>query len=197
MGLPPSMFQAERDALRTTFRLSGPTVAGTLAVAALYTAQAAACVLLLTAAYRHTAHHGDTWAIISAVLALQPARSQSVVTSVVRILANTVGASVGLLVGHLRGNLELRTIAAIAVVVPTCELLRLGLAVRTACVAAIIVLVVGGGLDAHPNFVTTAEERFAATVAGCGAALLVQLATDLLRKRLSGPPDPPAGVTPS
>ncbi len=192
------MFQAERDAIRDTFRLSRPTVRQSLAVAALYTAQATTCILLLTCAYRRTAHHGDTWAVISAILALQPSRHQSVVTSVVRILANTVGAAVGLAVGELLGPGPWQLIVAIAVVVPTCELLRLNLALRTACVAAIIVLSVGGGMDGHPHLVTTGAERFAATVAGCGTALLVQLATDLLRKALPGPPaDPPAGVTPS
>jgi uncharacterized membrane protein YgaE (UPF0421/DUF939 family) len=178
------MFDAERDALRSTFKLSRPTVAATLAVAALYTAQVTVCVLLLSWGYHRTRFEGGTWAVVSAVLALQPGLQQSVVTSVVRVLANTVGAGVGLAVGELLGTGEWQLILAIAIVVPTCELLRLNLALRTACVAAIIVLTVGGGLGGHAHVVSTGAERFAATVAGCGMALLVQLATDLLRKAL-------------
>ena len=180
------MFDAERAALRTTFVLSRPTVRGTLVVAFLYTAQAAACVLLLTAAYSLTTHYGVTWAIISAILALQPGLHQSVVTSVVRILANTVGATAGLLVGSRVGTGEKSLLLTIAIVVPTCELLRLGLAVRTACVAAVIVLTVGGGTGGH--WLGTAAERFVATVAGCGSALVVQLLTDVLRKAAAGRP---------
>ncbi len=193
------MFQAERQAIRSTFKLSRPTVRETLIVSALYTAQATACVLLLSWGYRHTKHHGDTWAIISAILALQPSRYQSVVTSFVRILANTVGASVGLLVGETMIHLadEWQIILAIAIVVPTCEMLRLNLALRTACVAAIIVLAVGGGMDGHPKLLTTGEERFVATVVGCGAALLVQVATDLIRKAITGRADDATAVTPS
>jgi uncharacterized membrane protein YgaE (UPF0421/DUF939 family) len=182
------MFEAERQAIRETFKLSRPTVRETLLVAALYSGQATACVIVLFWVYRHlTAHHGDTWAIISAILALQPSRRQSVVTSLIRILANTVGASVGLVVGEVLVHLpnEWQIILSIAIVVPVCELLRLNLALRTACVAAIIVLAVGGGLDGNPKLLkTTGEERFVATVIGCGSALLVQAATDLARKAI-------------
>jgi uncharacterized membrane protein YgaE (UPF0421/DUF939 family) len=178
------MFDAERDALRRTFVLSRPTVRETLAVAAVYAAQAGACVLLLSWAYHHTAHGGATWAVISAVLALQPGLSQSVVTSVVRVLANTVGATVGLAVGELAGEGTWQLVLAIAVVVPTCELLRLNLALRTACVAAIIVMTVGGADGHAPHLVATGAERFVATVVGCSSALLVQLLTDLARKAL-------------
>jgi len=192
------MFEAERDALRSTFRLSRPTVRATLALAAVYTAQVTVCVLLLSWGYRLGHFEGVTWAVISAVLALQPGLQQSVVTSVVRILANTVGATVGLAVGELLGTGEWQLILAIAIVVPTCELLRLNLALRTACVAAIIVLTVGGGLGGHLHVVSTGAERFTATVAGCAMALLLQLATDLLRKALPRrPADAPTSVTPS
>ena len=192
------MFTAERAAFRRTFVLSRPTVRQTLAVAALYTAQAAGCVVLLTWAYGHTARGGLVWADISAVLALQPGLHQSIVTSVVRVLANTVGATVGLLVGAWRPTGKWPLILAIAITVPVCELLRLGLAGRTACVAAIIVLTVGGGMGAgHPHLVTTGAERFAATVAGCGSALLVQLATDLIRKVFAGRSEAASVVTPS
>ena len=192
------MFEAERAAFRQTFVLSRPTVRETLALAAVYVAQAAVCVVLLTVGYKHTAHGGAMWAVVSAVLALQPGLQQSVVTSVIRILANTVGAAVGLVVGELAGGGMWQVILAIAVIVPVCELLRLSLALRTACVAAIIVLTVGGGLDGHvARLSTTAAERFTATLIGCGTALLVQLTTDLVRKRLPGRDGGPKHVTPS
>ena len=87
-------------------------------------------------------------------------------TSVVRVLANTVGAGVALVVGHLAaviGPVHRQVAVSIAVVVFTCELLRLGQALRTACVAAVIVLTVGG-----PHLSSSGEERFAATIVGCG-----------------------------
>ena len=96
---------------------------------------------------------------------------------------------------HATGEWPL--ILAIAITVPVCELLRLGLAVRTACVAAIIVLTVGGGLAGNGHLVSTGAERFVATVAGCGSALVVQLATDALRKLVTGRSGEPPPVTPS
>jgi hypothetical protein len=172
------MFEAEIKALRETLKLSKPTLRETLLVAALYSAQAVVCVVMLEWMYQREQWLGVLWAMIAAILALQPGLSQSVVTSIIRILANTVGAGVALAVAHFRFRPELELIVSLVIVVFCCELLRLNLALRTACVAAVIVLTAN---DGHVH--TSAVERFTATVIGCLMALLVQLCSDLVLKR--------------
>jgi uncharacterized membrane protein YgaE (UPF0421/DUF939 family) len=179
------MFKAEIDALRATFRLSRPTLRETLMVAGLYAAQATVCVVSLKWLYSQQHWAGTLWAMISAILALQPGLSQSVVTSVIRIAANTVGAGVALAASNIPLQPELQLILALVIVVFACELLRLELALRTACVAALIVLTTSEG-----HVLTSGTERFTATVVGCLTALLVQLMTDSIRKTLPGRSEP-------
>jgi uncharacterized membrane protein YgaE (UPF0421/DUF939 family) len=178
------MFEAEKKALKETLKLSQPTLRETMLVAALYATQAIICVVLLEWIYGWGHWLGVLWAMIAAILALQPGLSQSVVTSIIRIAANTVGAGVALGVAHLHLaklhlTVELQLILSLVIIVFTCELLRLNLALRTACVAAIIVLTAN---DGHVR--TSALERFSATVAGCLMALIVQVCTDLVLKKL-------------
>jgi uncharacterized membrane protein YgaE (UPF0421/DUF939 family) len=179
------MFKAELESLRLLFKSRRPSLRETLQVAALYSVQAAVCILLLEWGYSLGHFEGSIWAVISAILALQPGFGQSVVTSVLRILANTVGAFVALIIGNVPGlgPPEMRLILAIVIVVFTCELIRLDQAVRTACVAVIIVLTIGG--ETH-FLISSGEERFFATIVGCGLAMIVQLVTDMIRERLKG-----------
>jgi hypothetical protein len=58
-------------------------------------------------------------------------------------------------------------------------LLRLDTALRTACVAVVIVLTLSEG-----HVLTTAEDRCFATIAGCLMALMVQLITDIIWARV-------------
>jgi len=169
------MFEAEREAFRAVIKLPRPTMLETLEMAALYAAQAVVCVLLLKFLFQHFGWPAEIWAIISSILALQPGWSQSVVTSVIRIIATTVGAGVALSVSFIHLHPELQLIVSLVIVVFVCELLRLDTALRTACVAVIIVLTV------NPEHVlTTGKDRFFATILGCLMALLVQLVTDLV-----------------
>jgi uncharacterized membrane protein YgaE (UPF0421/DUF939 family) len=172
------MFKAEIDSLRATFKMSRPTLRESMLVAGLYAAQAVVCVVILKWLYAHEHWNAVLWAMISAVLALQPGLSQSVVTSIIRITANTVGASVALGVSRIHFKPELQLIAALVTVVFVCELLRLETALRTACVAAIIVLTTSEG-----HYLSSGTERFTATVMGCLMALLVQLITDTILKK--------------
>jgi len=172
----PTMLETHREALRQVFKRSRPTVRETAIFAALYIAQAVVCILALKGLYAAIGWLGVLWAMISAVLALQPGIAQSLATSVVRILANTVGAVVGYLVGRSLGNGLWQLLTALAVVVVVCEAARLDLALRTACVAVIIVLTTNDGRVGTSSF-----ERFSAVLIGCGMAMLVQILTDLLR----------------
>jgi uncharacterized membrane protein YgaE (UPF0421/DUF939 family) len=170
------MFEPHREALRQIFKLPRPTVRETVIFSALYIAQAIICILALKALYACVGWPGVLWAMISAVLALQPGTAQSLATSIVRILANTVGAVVGYGVGRYLGDGLWQLLAALTLVVIVCESLRLDPALRTACVAVIIVLTANAG-----HVLTSSFERFYAVLLGCGMAMVVQIITDVLR----------------
>jgi len=173
------MLESHREALRQIFKLPRPTIRETAIFSALYIVQAIVCILALKALYSWLGWLGVLWAMISAVLALQPGTAQSLATSVVRILANTVGAVVGYLVGRYLGDGLWQLLVAITVVVIVCESLRLDPALRTACVAVIIVLTANDG-----HFRASSFERFSAVVMGCLMAMSVQIVTDILRHLL-------------
>ncbi len=175
------MFNAERKAFLAVLKLPRPTMRETMEFAALYAAQAVVSVLLLKLLFGSLHLRAVIWAIISAILALQPGWSQSVVTSVIRILATTVGASVALAVSMVPVRTELQLVFSLVVVVFVCELLRLDLALRTACVAAVIVLTQGEG-----HILSTGFDRFFATITGCLMALIIQLITDFVIARIRG-----------
>jgi uncharacterized membrane protein YccC len=173
------MLDSHREALRQIFKLPRPTARETAIYAALYIAQAIVCILALKALYLAIGWLGVLWAMISAVLALQPGTAQSLATSVLRILANTVGAVVGYFVGRYLGDGLWQLFVALALVVTVCELLHLDPALRTACVAVLIVLTANEG---HVR--TSSFERFSAVLIGCGMAMIVQIITDILRDLL-------------
>jgi hypothetical protein len=170
------MLESHRQALCQIFKLPRPTVRETAIFAALYIVQAAICILAIKALYSAVGWLGVLWAMISAVLALQPGSAQSLATSVLRILANTVGAIVGYGVGRYLGDGLWQLLAALTIVVIVCESLRLDPALRTACVAVLIVLTANVG-----NVRASSLERFSAVLIGCGVAMAVQIATDIVR----------------
>ena len=170
------MFQSHREAIRQIFKLPRPTVRETALFAMLYLVQAAVCLLFIEYVYRLAHLAGAIWAIISAVLALQPGVSQSVVTSVLRILANTVGALIAFVVGRYLGTSEWQMLVALTAVVAVCEVLRLDMALRTACVSVLIVMTANHGLVA-----TTGLQRVSAVLIGCLTAVVLQGLTDFVR----------------
>ena len=182
--LPP-MLESHREALKEIFKLPRPTIRETVIFSALYIAQAVVCILALKGLYAATGWLGGIWAIISAVLALQPGTRQSLATSILRILANTVGAGVAYLVGRFLGDGLWQLLTAIGLVVIVCESLRLDPALRTACVAVIIVLTANNG-----HVATSSLERFSSVLIGCGMALAVQVVTDIARHLLLGKTEP-------
>jgi hypothetical protein len=173
------MLESHREALTQIFKLPRPTVRETAVFAVLYILQAIICLVALKAFYHAVGWLGVLWAMISAVLALQPGSAQSLATSVLRILANTVGAAIAYLVARTLGEGIWQELVAITGVVIVCESLRLDPALRTACVAVLIVMNANDG-----HFRTSSLERVSAVIIGCGVALLVQIITDLLRHLL-------------
>jgi hypothetical protein len=77
------MFESHREALRQIFKLPRPTMRETAVFAALYIAQAIICILALNALYSAIGWLGVLWAMISAVLALQPGTAPSARSSVI------------------------------------------------------------------------------------------------------------------
>ncbi len=138
------------------------------------------------------------WALVSAVLVIQPAFEQSIAATVVRVLANTVAGLVGILMARFFGDGVWQMLVALVIVVLVCERLRLDLGLRTACVSLIIIML------SHPNaVVTSGTQRLGSVVIGCVLALVVQLFAEALRKRRkwtsvpeprSAPLTPPAPV---
>jgi uncharacterized membrane protein YgaE (UPF0421/DUF939 family) len=170
------MFESHREALGQIFKLPRPTLRETAIFSMLYIAQAIVCILAIKTLYHFIGGLGVLWAMISAVLALQPGTAQSLATSILRILANTVGALVAFAVGHYVGDGLWQLLLALTLVVMICESARLDPALRTACVACIIVLNANDGHVGASGF-----ERFSAVLIGCATALAVQFTTDSLR----------------
>src|SRR5260370_42213134 len=68
---------------------------------AIRTASAGALALL---SYRLLGAQAGIWAVVSAVVVIQPDHRASVAAAALRVVANIVGAGVGLLVGELLGG---------------------------------------------------------------------------------------------
>ena len=140
--------------------------------------QAAVSALILILGYRFAGRHEVLWAVVSAVLVVQPGFRQSLAASVTRMIANLIGAFTGLAVGLLVKDPTTAVIIALIIVFLLCELWRLDLGVRPACASVIIVMMVGEG----PIW-DSSIHRVIAVAIGCSIAILVQLLTaPLVRK---------------
>jgi hypothetical protein len=151
-----------------------------LALATLFAGQVLACSVLLHVSYYLVGAPGAYWAIISAILVLQPGLQQSVNASATRIAANIIGAGTGLAVGNLLGTETWQVALALIIVIYICEPLRLDFGLRTACVSAIIVMT-GQGSE---SVLTKGIERCLSVVIGCMLALVIQIVADRIRLKL-------------
>ncbi|HEX8324201.1 MAG TPA: FUSC family protein [Tepidisphaeraceae bacterium] len=122
---------------------------------------------------------GMSWAIISAILVLYPGITQSLSAALLRIAANLLGSAIGFAIGYAIGTGTGEMILALVVTIFVGEILRMDLALRTACVATVIVM----SANDH-NLTLSVVERVTAVLVGCAAALLVQLAAWPLRNFL-------------
>jgi uncharacterized membrane protein YgaE (UPF0421/DUF939 family) len=89
--------------------------------------------MILLWGYNLAGAQGSIWAIITAVLILQPGLDNSMSASGVRIVATLLGASVGTAATLLIGAGAVALLAGILVTVILCYLVRLDLHVRQAC----------------------------------------------------------------
>ena len=172
--------QNETRAFLRLIRSDRRTTRESLQAAILYALQAILSSVLLIVGYRLTHAHALTWAIISAILVIQPGIEQSLAASAVRIAANLIGGLIGLAIGELLGIGHPQLLLALLLTVFACEFLRIDLGLRTACVATIIVMTSIDG-----NITTSAVERLSAVLIGCLTAVIVQIFAERIR-RLTG-----------
>jgi uncharacterized membrane protein YgaE (UPF0421/DUF939 family) len=177
------MFTPEKEAFRQVFKLPRATMRESLILGAIYSGQAIVCAALLTVGYRLAGALGLGWAIISAILVLQPGLQASLAASISRILANVVGAIVAVMVERWFGDGPWQLLVAIPIIVLICEILRLDLGLRAACVSAVIVMIFHEG-----SFVMTGIERSIAVMIGSALAVIVQLAASRLKVWIFGKP---------
>ena len=153
-----------------------------LVAATFFAVQISAAATVISLAYVATHHRaGMTWAIVSAVLVLYPGITQSLSAALLRIAANLLGSAIGFAVGSLVGVKVPEIIMALVLTIFAGELLRMDLALRTACVATVVVMSV---TDEHHALSGSVVERVIAVLIGCGAALLIQLTMTPLRRFL-------------
>lgn len=169
----------ERLAIFRLIASDRPSTRESLQMAALYAGQVVLAWLILLYGYQYFNAAESQWALVSAALVIQPAMEQSIKTSAVRIAANTVGGGAGILIGWVCGDGVWQILTAMVIVVFLCEVLRLDLGLRTACVSVAIIMLRGEG-----RVVSTGAQRLFAVVVGCVVGLLVQLLAEMVRKRL-------------
>jgi uncharacterized membrane protein YgaE (UPF0421/DUF939 family) len=170
----------ERFAILRLIQADRPSNRETLQTAALYAGQVVFAVLLLLEGYHIWGSSAALWAVVSAIMVIQPAMEQSIGASAVRIAANTIGGFAGILVGHFWGDGIWQFLLALVLVVFICDLLRLDLGLRTACVSVAVIML----RSENGRVVSTGSQRMIAVVIGCVTALIVQLLAEALRKKL-------------
>lgn len=156
------------------------TTKQTLIAATFFSIEVGTAALLISLIYSFMANAaGVTWAIVSAILVLYPGITQSISAAFLRIAANLLGCAVGFGVGTLAGINTVEIVLSLVITIFIGEFLRMDLALRTACVASVIVM----NANDH-NLGLSVVERVAAVLIGCGVALAVQVSAFPLRRFL-------------
>jgi len=148
--------------------------------AALYAVEAVICASAVSFVYRYFQLGSALWAVVSAVLVLQPGLAQSYGASATRFVSNLIGALAGVAVDRLFGHGWAEVMVALILVVGLCELLRLDQGLRTACATVLIVM-----MSSTSDVVAYAtESRVLAVIIGCSTALAVRMAADRIQQLL-------------
>ena len=153
-----------------------------LLLASIYASQAIICTAVLVKGYNLAGAPGMGWAIISAILVLQPGLDASLAASISRICANIVGAAVALLVEHYFGFGTWQLLAALPVIVFLCEILHLDMGLRAACVSVIIVMTFR-----DQRIVITSVDRAISVIIGSALAVIFQVGGSRLKHLVFGP----------
>jgi uncharacterized membrane protein YccC len=140
-----------------------------------YTIEVLASVTILLLGYHAAGAHGAVWAVITAVLILQPGLSTSFRASGVRIIATLVGASVGTAVALPIGRNNTAVLLGLVGAILVCYLLRLDAHVRQACLTVPIVQMWPDNSLVHVD-----SQRIIAILVGCIVPLIVQFGDALI-----------------
>jgi len=142
--------------------------------AAVYATQAVICTFLVMYVYERFQLGGSMWAVVSAVLVLQPDLKRSYGASATRFVANLIGALTGAVVDKVHGHGLVDVMVALVLVVAFCELLRLDQGLCSACAStAIVMMSVNGAVVAHAT-----ERRVLSVLIGCSVALVVRILSE-------------------
>jgi len=141
--------------------------------------EAAICTVVIISAFNYAHMAGAMWAVVSAVLVLQPAFDQSFSTALVRVVANLIGAAVGSLITISHGHSVEDICVALAVVIIVGERLRLDKGLRSACASVVIVM-----MSTESSVLHRGVERASSVAVGCAVALLLQLIMQPVVNRL-------------
>jgi uncharacterized membrane protein YgaE (UPF0421/DUF939 family) len=188
----------ERFAILRLIQSDRPNNRESFQTAVLYAAQVVLSATLLMEGYRLYGSPAALWAVVSAVMVVQPAMEQSIAASAVRIAANLVGGVVGILIGHFLGDGIWQILLSLVLVVFICDLFKLDLGLRTACVSVAVIMMRG-----ENGVISTGSQRLTAVIIGCVTALLVQVLAEAVRKKVGwhGPdmsalvPQPPPATS--
>ena len=141
----------------------------TLTESCVFAAKAVVATVLVVLLYRGLGKGSAMWAAVSAVLVLQPRFQHSLAASVIRVIANLLGAGIGVVVSLAIPDRLEAVLISLVMIILACEWLRLDAGVRSACASVLIVTMAPGSL------VERGEERALAVCIGCGVALLLQV----------------------
>jgi uncharacterized membrane protein YgaE (UPF0421/DUF939 family) len=141
--------------------------------------EAGICAVVIINAYNYGHLSGAMWAVVSAVLVLQPAFDQSFSTALIRVVANLFGAALGSLITVSHGHSTEDICIALAVVIIIGERLRLDKGLRSACASVVIVMMSAESSPLHRGL-----ERASSVAIGCAVALILQLFMQPIVSRL-------------
>jgi uncharacterized membrane protein YgaE (UPF0421/DUF939 family) len=141
--------------------------------------EAAICTIVIISAYNYGHLAGAMWAVVSAVLVLQPAFDQSFATALIRVVANLLGAAVGSFVTVSHGHSVEDICIALAVVIILGERLRLDKGLRSAGASVVIVM-----MSTESSVLHRGVERASSVAIGCAVALILQLIMQPIVTRL-------------
>lgn len=148
--------------------------------AILLSCKAAVSAIVAVPCYNFFGLPGAIWAAISAVLVIQPGLNPSLRASLMRVIANLIGAFFGAVLITLIGHTMTALAAGVLLTGLVCYLARLEDAVRPAYAAVVIVTFTSGTGKAAW---TEPLERVLAVVIGCICSLVVGFVIDKLASR--------------
>jgi uncharacterized membrane protein YgaE (UPF0421/DUF939 family) len=141
-------------------------------IGASYALRTASSAAIAFGAHRVLGPQVGLWAVVSAVVVIQPEVHASVGSAALRVVANVVGAGVGATAGAVLGAHPVAALCSGMVAVAIlCRALRIDAAARSASVTVAIVLLRG-----PESVLGSSEMRVLGVLAGCAVALAVTVA---------------------